>query len=50
MFCGIKQMSNYVGVLGNQVFFAMGAKRYKCKNNEVNLNTLNPEFEWEVPL
>ena len=43
-------MSNYVGVLGNQASFYTGAKRYKCKNNDVNLNSLKPEFEWEVAL
>ena len=41
-------MSNYVGVLGNQVFFGGGQwkQRYKCKNNGINLNTLNPEWKY----
>ena len=57
MFCGIKQMSNYVGVLGNQVFLFLflffflrwggqWKQRYKCKNNGINLNTLNPEWKY----
>ena len=41
-------MSNYVGVLGNKAFWGGGQwkQRYKCKNNGINLNTLNPEWKY----